>query len=384
MKKNFKLVTLLTLFTIVLNVLSVLVLMKPSFALVGGKDTASRLTVGATGVTHTITVTGVAANTDNVEITFPSLPYSFGGTLVGTTTGSCTTLGLVVTCTGWNGVADIVVSGVTNPSTVSNYMVQVVTGRTGHSQPVEMLKINMPIVDSDTVNVEGYITSSLYFDLDTNTDNGDCAYDACYSYARTDGTPTAAANYTVDLGHLTTMAVNRSGGSVVKVGDTAASGITVLHQDLGNGPINSIYFDLSSNAVGGVVLSYKSAYGELRGPGHNVSAASDLDIPTVVSGEIIEYNKAAYGIQLINLPDAKSFGVGTRTVNCGTGTIGDYFCVMGVIVAGDNTQAAAPIYTTTGAIEAGRGRIDVAAAIDGTNVPGLYTDQITFIATSTF
>jgi hypothetical protein len=59
---------------------------------------------------------------------------------------------------------------------------------------------------------------------------------------------------------------------------------------------------------------------------------------------------------------------------------------MGIIAEGTglNTQNPLPIYTATGPIENARGKIDVAAAIDGTNVPGVYTDQLTFVATSTF
>jgi hypothetical protein len=161
------------------------------------------------------------------------------------------------------------------------------------------------------------------------------------------------------------------------------SGNTVLHSDGLSGVINSIYFDLSTNAAGGAIVTYKSLYGELRGPGHSNTIASDLDIPTTNGSTDILLGTKGYGIQLVPAPVYANIS-GTGTVNCGS-TV-DTYCVMGVVQEGTglNTQNPLPLYTVTGPIETARGKIDVAAAIDGTNVPGVYTDQLTFIATSTF
>jgi hypothetical protein len=256
-----------------------------------------------------------------------------------------------------------------NPTNITSYNIYL-------SGSGETMTLQVPIVDSDTVDITGYISSSLSFDLDTTTLASGATYpdcDAISCLAYEGQTLTIPTNYTVDLGNLTIAFVNKS-----------SSG-EVLHADTGTGVINSIYFDLSTNAASGAVVTYKSLNGELRGPGHNTTIANDLDIPSVADGSTnITAGIAAYGIQMSSLPGYLRLGTGTQTVNCGS-TV-DTYCVMGAIEegTGNNLQTAQPIYTTTGPIEKGRGKIDVAAAIDGTNVPGTYIDQITFIATSTF
>jgi len=240
--------------------------------------------------------------------------------------------------------------------------------------------LQVPIVDSDTVDINALVLSNVFFDIDTGTGEipeanvtppVDCDASGDYACSIFEYGP-PGENYTVDLGHLTMAYVNKSNTDAV------------MHSNDDNELINSIYFDISTNAASGVVLTYKSLYGELRGPGHNILATSDSDIPTVADGSTqIEQGVSAYGIQMYADPVYKSKGGADPIVNCGTAP---YYCVMGEInpTTGVNEQTFESIYTATGPIELGRGRIDVAAAIDGTVVPGNYEDYITFIATSIF
>ena len=348
-----------------------------------GSDVMSRQTVG-TNSSHTISYLFEVApeEFDTFTISFPTTSaFVCTGLVNGDVTTSSTdwsvdttddTLCEIVLVAGAtpSGILVVTIASthMVNPASVNSYNVYL-------SGSGESMTLQVAVVDSDTVNVNGFIASSLAFDLDTTTVDSttypDCDADTCLAYE--EQTNTGPTNYTVDLGNLTIALVNKS------------SDASVLHADGGEGLINSIYFDLSTNAASGAVVTYKSAYGELRGPAHSTTIADDLDIPTVPNGSTpIVAGTAAYGIQLATLPLATRFGTGTQTVNCGAS--GGSYCVMGVIEegTGNNTQTAQPIYTTTGPIEGGRGKIDVAAAVDGTNVPGTYTDQITFIATSTF
>jgi len=362
MKKNFKAISLLTVLTVMVNLLGVFVMLKPAAALSAGSDTMTSLTAGAATDNHVVafTTTGTGA----ITITFTG----FSGTPVATgyTAGSDLALNPTLTiASSTAGAQSVIVTGLTNPAFVSSYTV--VVAADGGS-----LGIQVPIVDSDTVNVTGYITSSIYFDLDTNTDNGNCAFSTCLKENGVGAL--AAANYTVDLGQLTTLKVNASAGIGVLSGNAAGIGATetgaVTHADTVSGTINSIYFDLSSNAASGVSLTYSSLNQRLDGPGDNAH-----DIPSVVAGADITQSIAAYGIQLINSPAARSFGGLTNVVNTNCAATG-HFCSM--------TSVPQTIYSTNGSIEAGRGRIDVAAAISGLMPPGTYTDVITFIATAQY
>ena len=269
-----------------------------------------------------------------------------------------------------------------NPSNVDSYEITMRLLSNDEANN-ENGSVEIPIVDSDTVNINGYVLSNLFFDLDTGTGevptwpaggngtvvnceaNGDYA---CLAYA--DGP--ATENYTVDLGHLAMAYANKSNSNSVE------------HTNGDNKVINSIYFDFSTNAASGGVITYKSLFGELRGPAHNADASLDLDIPTTDGNTNIVAGTSGYGIQLATAPVYKSVGTGTQTVNCGNTS--STYCIMGAInpTTGVNEQLSLPIYTVTGPIELGRGKIDVAAAIDGTVVPGSYTDQVTFIATSIY
>jgi len=258
-----------------------------------------------------------------------------------------------------------------NPSSVDSYEISMrILTDDGVDQYSESGSVSIPIVDSDTVNIDGYVLSNLLFDLDTGTgeiptwptgQDGevvDCdasGDDACLIYADGPG----GGNYTVDLGILMMTEANKSGGSA-----THADGV---------GTINSIYFDLSTNSASGVVLTYKSLYGELRGPGHNDNPSEDYDIPSTDGSNVVGGVKS-YGIQLAYDPVYKTIGPGVASVECGNSE--ETYCVM--------EQTAEPLYIVPVPIELARGKIDVAAAIDGTVVPGSYTDRVSFVATTIF
>lgn len=327
MKKNFKLISLLTVLTVVVNVLSVLVLMKPAFAAVDAADTMSSLAAGATGVTHTVTFTSGGP----VVLTMPA-----GFTNV--TSGTCTAVAQVVTCTttGDTFTAD-------NPATAGSYTLG---------------QIVVPVVDSDTVEVNGYITSSMVFDLDTGTDNNNCAFDACLTHSN----GAAGANYTVDLGELTTLAVNSSGDSV-------------MHSAGGTGMINWIYFDLSTNAAGGAVVTMESL-GSAGRPGYLDGPGTDTqDIPG--TGGTIVAGTANYGFKYASVPTNGIMGTGgVVTLPAGCEAADTDYCAMPL--------SATSIYSVSSSVQAARGQIELAAAIDGTMVPGTYTDVLQFIATATY
>jgi hypothetical protein len=211
----------------------------------------------------------------------------------------------------------------------------------------------MPIVDSDQVDVTGFITAYLYFDIDTNTDNGDCSYNLCKAH---EGALVSANNYTVDFGELTSTIVNKSRASTI-------------HSDQRPGLINSIYFDISTNAASGAIVTVQSANGGLQGPGTSKIQSLGTD------GSNITINSGLYGYNLPVLAERKS-GVINRYSLCDALT-GDEYCGA--------TTTPKEIFNTNGLpLDTGRVRMDLAAAAAYTNNPGTYTDTLTFVATSTY
>ena len=351
MKKNFKLVSLLTIFTVVLNVLSVLVLMKPAMAageLNPVTDTMSSLLVTA-GSTHTIGFTPATDDTTTFVVTFaPEFVNNVGAATV--TGGTCVVVELVVTCTattdwGLTPITDLVVTGMANPQDAGSYSIGVLNGTATGS-------VSKAIVDpSIDVEVNGYINSSLSFDIDTTTADSstfpDCDASgglACLAY---EGGPAASA-YTVDLGNLTVGAVNQSG-------------VTALHSDSGNGKVNFIYFDLSTNAADGAVVTANSLNGGLK-------SATDMLIP---ADDAVTIGSETYGIKFTT-------SSATGDINAPADACSGVYCLL---------VAATPVdvVNTTGApVEGGRVQVEVAASIDALTNPGVYTDTLTFVATATF
>jgi hypothetical protein len=235
-----------------------------------------------------------------------------------------------------------------NPSSMGSITETIVLNNTGSG---EMGSMVVPIVDSDQVNVTGFVSAYMYFDIDTNTDNSDCAFSVCKAHS---GAVGSAANYTVDLGELKSTYLNKSQNSVT-------------HSDGLPGIINSIYFDLTTNAISGAVIRVISANGGLQGPPTNL-------ITSIADGQNILMNSGTYGF---NLPVAGTAKHGSFVANSSCNTASTY--------CGAVTSGMKDVYTTGGhPIDAGRARMDIAAGASYVNNPGTYTDTLTFVATATF
>lgn len=236
---------------------------------------------------------------------------------------------------------------IVNPASVDVYEIaMLITNAEGE----EYANFSIPIVDSDQVVVSGYVNTFINFDIDTGiSDAVDCAFDACTTHEN----GSVAANYTVDLGELNSIAVNKSNAT------------SVTHSDGNTGVINSIYFDLTTNAANGAIVYVSSANGGLQGEGANL-------ITSVVDGNDIAVNSGAYGFQLTQ--EGSGNGTITRNSNC---TLGNTFCSFPL------TQKLV-FSTESQPLDAGRLRMDIAAAASYTNNPGAYTDTLTFIAVPTY
>ena len=286
-------------------------------------------------LTHTTNTWGVAINTTLDTITFTA-PTSG--------TGYYPSASQVIIKIGTNAIGGV--NQIKNPVTPGSYAITITLNNTG----TEAGDLVVAIVDSDRVNITGYVTAYIYFDIDTNTDNSDCAYNVCLDHEG----GTMATNYTVDLGELKSTYVNKSQLSVDHNGTP--------------GKINSIYFDLTTNGISGAVVQVRSQNGGLQGPGGNF-------IPSVsTDGLDIASNSGQYGY---NLPIASTAKYGTVTANTN--------CDSAVKYCGALNTGMKDVFTTGGnPIDSARVRMDVAAGATYTDNPGVYTDTLTFIATTTF
>lgn len=239
---------------------------------------------------------------------------------------------------------------ITNPATVDEYEITI-GGTFGDTGIIEV-----PIIDDDTVNITGYIDTILSFDIDTSHQDEDCdaagGLNACNSHSGS----TDEAGYVVDLGEMSTLQVNKSGDNV-------------LHADGNMGEINSIYFDLTTNADGGAIITVKSLYGALYKDATNA-------IPSVTntgSGVAITAGDGAYGLRHVT----SSADEGTPTIEA------DYNGAAGTY--GEAATTTTTIFGTNDApISLGRYELEVGATPNAMHGTGTYTDELTFIATSTF
>jgi hypothetical protein len=267
------------------------------------------------------------------------------------------------------------VNQITNPISVGMYQINIqIINNVGTENGI----IAVPIVDSDTVDITGYVTSFIHFDIDTATgetpgpeilgsDNTiiDCNYsgvESCLTHSGGSG----GSNYTVDLGELSSAIVNKSNTT------------SVNHSDGGVGIINSIYFDLTTNAPGGAVITVKSLNGGLQGPGSNkissIGVSLGADGITRSDGEDIPANSGVYGY---NLPTASSTLHGTIIPNS--------LCDSLVKFCGASNSSHKTVFDTNSLpVDSARVRLDLAAAANYTNNPGVYTDTLTFVAVATF
>jgi len=237
-----------------------------------------------------------------------------------------------------------------NPLDVGSYDIglRLLSNDGGTGQNIETGSVTVPIVDSDQVDVTSYVNNYIAFDIDTGTaGDAECGYTECQLY---DGAG-SATNYTVDLGELSSLYVNKSEDAPVR------------HSDGGTGTINSIYLDLTSNALNGTMVNVTSANGGLQGPNSLIAS--------VVAGDNITANSGKYGF---DLPETSvSHGSIFTSDGC---TDPDMYCAM----------ATTPtwVFNSNGPVDGARVRMDIAAAAAYTDSPGSYTDTLTFVATGTF
>ena len=357
-QRNFKIVSLLTVFTVVLNVLASLVLLTPASAAVTSVSASTAVVSAA--VTFTVTGTGVL-----------TMPAAFTVVTSGT---NCAATGQSVNCTITGGTFTAV-----NPGTVGSY---------------NLGPVAVPIVDSETVDVTGYINTSLTFDLDTasttpimvggpandGTGTGatvnmptDCTKTACLGY----GGSAAAGNYTVDLGNLVAGAANVSGGSALHAGNYGSGSLT--------GDINYISFDLSTNAAGGAIVTMGSANGALtRANGApdawdilSSSLTNPLNLTTIAAA-----SGNAYGFKFTHVPAYVQKGASATDPVTTMQSIAD--CRASVATYCKLTTAAQTILSTGDSIQGLRATLGLAALANGTNPAGTYRDTLTFNAVGTF
>ena len=239
-----------------------------------------------------------------------------------------------------------------NPATVGSYPIEIVITTDGTN--TEDGTITVPIVDSDQVMITGYVDTFISFDIDTGytaddlINRLDCNYDSCLQF----NGGGQMANYTVDFGELTSTSVNISRES------SNHNGVS--------GEINSIYFDLTSNAIGGVIVTVSSLYDGLQGPNTNL-------IPGVANdGDNITVNSGRYGYSVRT--SVANSGTIVRNSNC---DIVDAYCAP--------TSSGKLVFNTNGKpADSARVRMDLAAAAKYTNNPGVYEDTLTFRAVATY
>jgi hypothetical protein len=245
-----------------------------------------------------------------------------------------------------NSIIELQITGLAavNPTVAESYLLEINIANEADGGP-ENGSVTIPIIDSDQVDITGYVNNYIAFDIDTGiAGDTECGPTDCLIY----GGGAAGTNYTVDLGELTSTAVNKSQNVATHAG--------------GSGAINSIYLDLTSNAVNGSTVNVFSANGGLVGPNNTIAAVADNNDITINSG--------LYGF----------------TLPAGTALHGD------VALNGDCTSlycgpttGAKGVFTTAGApVDGARVRMDLAVAAAYTDSPGTYTDTLTFIATGAF
>lgn len=265
---------------------------------------------------------------------------------------------------------------ITNPATVNEYELSV-----DHNSGEGTGEIAIAIVDDDTVNVSGFIDTFLTFDIDTASTDVDCDASGGASPCDSHSGASDDAGYVVDLGELTTSDVRNSGDS----------GVT--HADALTGDVNFIWFDTDSNASNGVAVTVTSFFGlnDVDGtPDNSLSALENSgntdEIRSVATGEV--QITAASGLYGIAFPTG-----GTNTVGSGSAaTIGaDYDQTGGADFYGavpseasGGTGSPLTIFSSTGPLASSRVQFAVAAAPDTQDGTGTYQDELTFIATSTF
>jgi hypothetical protein len=223
-------------------------------------------------------------------------------------------------------------------------------------------QLSISIVDDDTVNITSYLDTVMTFDIDTTELDEDCDAAGGASPCDSHGGATDNAGYVVDLGQLSIASVNDSGTSV-------------LHSDGLNGTINSIWFDIETNASGGAVVTVVSLREALYLDGSN-------QIPDVADGseQQITAGSGLYGINVQSgFTNSTSSGTLVIQDDCDCDSGDTYFC--------DISDGGTPIQifnTNSAPVDGGRLQFGVGASPDLADGTGTYTDELTFVATPTF
>jgi hypothetical protein len=374
------------------------------------KDTLSRLEVSQAS-THTIefgTIEGIGGDSaDTIEITFDPVSQAWdlgsitvddidmaaGGSDLTLCTGggaSCsaaagtwgidinTTTDVITFTAPTDGVGAIAAStgivvevgdnatyqtaganNIVNPGIVADYEVHMKNTYNSGSGGVETGEVEIPIVDDDTVNITGYIDTTMSFDIDTAVTDVQCDAAGGTNPCDSHGGATDDSGYIVDLGEMTTESVNASGGSV-------------LHADGSTGDINYIWFDLETNAASGAIVSVVSANGGLdKGAGDIIPSVSD-------GGAAIVSGSGLYGINHASgLTNSTVVGTLLVDTDCDDASGGNYCDVP-------TSTPETLFHSDSLPVDDGRLQISVGASPDSEDATGTYTDQLTFVATSTF
>lgn len=412
-RRNFRALSLLTIFSFAFNMFAAFVLVGSASAapITSASNTMSRLQVSVVDVEHEIVFTPGTAILENtgvaitiasafgdtdLDVTDYSISQGAGGTACSTWTEVAyvpanDVMQFICTDAAANGTGPITVEitqDLDNPATAASYEFGLFTYDLGDDDAfggaganadtvVDTGEVEVSIVDDDTVNVTGYIDTFITFDIDTADTDVDC--DAAGGVAPCDSHSTAGdeAGYVVSLGEMNTSAVNNSGDSV-------------LHADGLTGTVNYIWFDLSTNADGGAVVTVISYYGENDQDGTPSNALSALEgpgtneirsVPAATETEITA-GDGLYGLAWLT--------GGVNTVATGTAATisADYDQTGGATFYGSVPSSVggtpASIFSSTAPLDQSRTQFVVAASPDATDGTGTYNDELTFIATATF
>ncbi len=197
------------------------------------------------------------------------------------------------------------------------------------------------MTDSSTVVLSASVDATLTFDIDTSTSDGN-----------------SNSPYTVALGTL------------------AAGTLTTSNQS----SINSIFFDLDTNASGGAQVGVRGLNGGLRSPSTNPPRTFN-----VLSGGEANFAAGTEGVGLC----VESVAATTGTLNKGGTYDSDgQACSLtntGTQRIGQINTTFTQILFTAAPMAAGRGEVLVKASITATTpAANDYAETLTFIATGTF
>lgn len=185
------------------------------------------------------------------------------------------------------------------------------------------------------------------------------------------------ATITFDVDTGTTNTANNNGPHTVALGTLSSSTLTTSDQSA----INSIFIDISTNAVAGAVVQVRGLNTGLV----STNANPDKTITLPTNEESIAAGSEEIGLCVESVTQVAGGPLAAGTQYDSTGGA----CSLtntGTQVVGKILTTATEIFNTTGAaIDAGRGEILVKASISGLTPPAPdYSNTVTLLATGTF